>query len=135
MQVTINTPNLTPATAKATIEASFLTSQFSYTVNIWSKDSITRVYVNKGRKSIGYVQFANEISAVSDTLTNVKHLTEVLAGDLVEPIKVTKTNAQMESQFDNLQNEGMRDGYNPYRTARTNFSDLARMMAAEGGAR
>jgi hypothetical protein len=123
MQVTINTPNLTPATAKATIEASFLTSQFSYTVNIWSKDSITRVYVNKGRKSIGYVQFANEISAVSDTLTNVKHLTEVLAGDLVEPIKVTKTN------------EGMRDGYNPYRTARTNFSDLARMMAAEGGAR
>ncbi len=122
LKAIINTPNITPANTKATLDASDLVTGFAYTTNIWAKGDLVRVYINnRSRKEVGYVEFRGGIVTVvrsdSHTSGHLTQLTEIFAGELVEPVKTIKTISQARN-WDNLQNEGYSDGYNPYRTMR-----------------
>ena len=122
--IKINSDLLTIANIKATLEARHdACTDFGGTCSIWTKGDVTRVYLNdKKRSAICYITLVEGGAQVTSvgTFTWSKMAADLLATDSpVEPVAAVKAavaTASKAKAWDNLYNEGVRDGgYNPYR--------------------
>ena len=133
-QITISKGNHTAESIKAAL------STLGHS-KIWQGTGIQRVYCGQV-----YAQIIGDQIVIANNLKAAKGLSEAAEAiqssscEIVEvaPVVAAKAAISKARAYDNLYNEGVRDGgYNPYRSAQpySSFRELSRHMVAEGGDR